>query len=363
MVQQLTITTGVGPVTLNDNIEDDSQLVEIIPVLKTELSNDTINEFIDLMFAQKRFGLRYDYTKNDWKIILDQDLNATSDFSISATGDLSGRNLDASWLLLFETNGETYTITTRGLQYIFSSADEIRFYFDKEDKIYDSKTQNIVKDKIQVLGINTKPGQTSNFNIDFDWQIVNNYINLDGYIDSTKVELDFFDIDDDGIVDNPDIFEEIIDTSLETYVFEKKFNLGDSEAFYYVDKSVEGINDNFSREEQIGALSQYSEGTIFYFSYWDFFKKVTNGTLELIDDYRAFVGRNDIKFRYYHAANENRRLDPSVSNIIDTFVLTRTYDTDYRNYLTGATTEKPLPPSSDELFVLYGQEIKQGKKY
>jgi hypothetical protein len=354
-------TTGFGPVTLNDNIEDDSQLVEIIPVLKTELSNDTINEFIDQMFAQKRFGLRYDYTKNDWKIILDQDLNSTADFSISATGDLSGRNLDASWLLLFETNGETYTITTRGLQYIFSSADEIRFYFDKEDKIYDSKTQNIVKDKIQVLGINTKPGQTSNFNIDFDWQIVNNYINLDGYIDSTKVELDFFDIDDDGIVDNPDIFEEITDTSLETYVFEKRFNLGDSEAFYYVDKSVEGINDSFAREELIGALSQYSEGTIFYFSYWDFFKKVTNGTLELIDDYRAFIGRDNIKFRYYHAANENRRLDPSVSNIIDTFVLTRTYDTDYRNYLTGATAEKPLPPSSDELFVLYGQELNKVK--
>jgi len=350
-------TTGLGPVTLNDNIETDSTLVEIIPVLKTALSNDTINQFIDQMFTQKRFGLRYDYNKNMWRIILDQDLNATADFSISSEGDLSGRNLDASWLMLFETNGETYTVTTRGLQYIFSSADELRFYFDKEDKIYDSKSQQIVKDKIQVLGINTLPGQIGNFNVDFDWQIINSYINIDGYIDSTKVELDFFDSDDDGIVDNPDIFEEIVDTSLATYVFEKRFNLGDSEAFYYVDKTAENINDNFSREEFIGAISQYDEGQVFYFSYWNFFKKIVNGVLVLINDYRAFEGRNDIKFRYYHAANENRRLDPSVSNIIDTYLLTRTYDTDYRSWLVGNTTTKPLAPSSDELFVLYGQEL------
>ena len=35
--------------------------------------------------------------------------------------DVTNNKLDASWILLFQTNGEKYTITNRGLRYIFES--------------------------------------------------------------------------------------------------------------------------------------------------------------------------------------------------------------------------------------------------
>ena len=42
-------------------------------------------------------------------------------------------------------------------------------------------------------------------------------------------------------------------------------------------------------------------------------------------------------------------------------MLTKQYDTMYRQYLQGATTTRPLAPSSDSLFVNYGQEINKIK--
>jgi hypothetical protein len=353
--------TNLGPVILNDNIPTNSKLVEIIPVLNKVFTDDTINLFVEQMFAFKRFGLRYDFNKSQWDVILDKDLTSSREFSLSSTGDISGRNLDGSWLILFETNGVYYTVTYRGLRYVFSSLDEIRFYFDKVDKIYDSRTQKIVKDKIQLLNINNKPLSLDYFTTDIDWQIVSDYINIDNYVDSTKVEIDFYDTDDDGIVDDPDIFTQFVAVDNNTYVYEKKMLEGDAEAFYAVDNSVEGIVDTFEVEQNIGALSQYTEGTVFYFRAVDLFKKLTGNRLVITDEYRAFIGRDNIKFRYYHAANENRRLDPSVSNMIDTFLLTRSYDTEYRKWLTNEIVDKPLPPSSDELFIQYGQEINKRK--
>ena len=72
--------------------------------------------------------------------------------------------------------------------------------------------------------------------------------------------------------------------------------------------------------------------------------------LEQNVDYRAQIGRDKLKFQYIHAADSSSRIDPSASNIIDTYLLTRNYDTSFRKFLDGTTTTKPLPPSSDSLF-------------
>ena len=85
--------------------------------------------------------------------------NAQAEFSNGKAGDISNAELDASWLLLFETNGETYTITQRSLRYVFESDTEVNFYFDSTKKIYDNKTGQLIKDKVELLSINTLPIQ------------------------------------------------------------------------------------------------------------------------------------------------------------------------------------------------------------
>ena len=108
---------------------------------------------------------------------------------------------------------------------MFESAEEIRFYFDSSDKIYNNRTGKIIKDKISVLNINNQPDSTSPFTVDFDWEIVEEYRDAEGYVDSSKIQVSFFDEDDDGVVDNPEIFEEIVNESaniLKKYVFQLK---------------------------------------------------------------------------------------------------------------------------------------------
>ena len=55
------------------------------------------------------------------RIITEDNVNFTSEFGLGRAGDTANQSLDASWLLLFETNGETYTLTTRSMRYVFES--------------------------------------------------------------------------------------------------------------------------------------------------------------------------------------------------------------------------------------------------
>ena len=93
------------------------------------------------------------------------------------------------------------------------------------------------------------------------------------------------------------------------------------------------------------------------------FKQINKSlnNITLVSDYKAFVGRSGLKFQYVHVADSNYRIDPGSSNIIDTYVLTKNYDTDFRRYLNGGRAAPPLPSSSDELFRKYGAEINKIK--
>ena len=62
------------------------------------------------------------------------------------------------------------------------------FYFDENIQIYDTTTNSVVKDIINVLSINTKPDSSGlPFTVDLKWDIVSSYTGLDGYIDNKKV--------------------------------------------------------------------------------------------------------------------------------------------------------------------------------
>ena len=366
---------GTGPVLLNDNIPQGSKIIQIIPRLATELQQSVQAQIIDQSFAYNTFGLRFDTNLGEWRLITTNNLNVNSPFSIGKTGDATNQQLDASWLLLFETNGETYTITYRASRYVFESAEEIRFYFDSSDKIYNNRTGKIIKDKISVLNINTKPDDVVPFTVDYDWEIVEEYRDAEGYVDSSKIQVSFFDEDDDGVVDDPDLFDRIVDETVNVktkYVFLKKTTTIDGvEEYYYIPTSkatAEGLytfTDGtgsikvFEETSTLGSTSTYDDGQVFYFIKENVFKVLnkTTGNTVVSQDYMAKVGRDKLKFHYVHAADESTRIDPSVSNIVDTYMLTKSYDNSYRLYLEGTTSVKPLTPSSDQLYLNYGQQL------
>lgn len=352
---------GSGSITFNNIVPQGAILNEVRPKFNTRFTSDVYTQIIDQIFAYKTFGVRYDQGTRQWKVIINENLDSINQFSNGKAGDNTNNQLDSSWLLLFKTNGEKYDITTRGLRYIFESDKEVNFYYDSTDKIYDQKTGKLVKDVVKVLNVNTKPDSTSPFLNDIDWEIVNDFKNTSGYVNTKKIEVSFFDADDDGTLDDPDIFDAVVAPGTDTdskYIYFKKQNINETDVFdYYNGADIRTVG----TESEIGGFSQYTNNTVFYIVDVELFKILIDSKLVITNDYKAFVGRDKLRFQYIHSASSDKRIDPSASNIIDTYLLTREYDNNFRKYLRGETSRIPLPPSSDQLFINFGAEINRTK--
>ena len=71
----------------------------------------------------------------------------------------------------------------------------------------------------------------------------------------------------------------------------------------------------------------------------------------MVTGYTAKVGRQDIYFQYRHSSPNNRRIDPSPNNIVDLYILTKSYATDYLAWLqdTTNTVVQPTAPTPEVL--------------
>jgi hypothetical protein len=78
----------------------------------------------------------------------------------------------------------------------------------------------------------------------------------------------------------------------------------------------------------------------------------TTNTLTTTTDYVARRGRSSINFQYQHHAGQETRIDPSVSNIVDVYLLERTYDNLFRIWLQEGGN-KPTVSTADQLRINY----------
>lgn len=355
-----TLADGSGTVVVNDIIPTGAILNQIIPAWRTTLDTNTINTMVDLVFSNKPFGLRYDVETRTWKIVFEVNLNTAADFSLGNQGNNSNQQLDASWLLLFTTDSEFYTVTSRLLRFIFESDQQLRFYFDASDKIYDTRSNTIVKDKIKVLSINTDPatsGGTGPYTYDRDWEISEEFRGLDGYVDTKKIQVTFSDSDDDSVVDDPSIFDEIVDPTSNQFVVLELYTIAQGQEDYrWFDNSNNTVI-ILSTEPISGVDGQY-----YYFIDTDVVKKfsATDGFIVSLN-YRVYIGRSNIKFQYIHNADYESRIDPGLTNLIDVFILTKDYDKTFREWLDGTRTVEPLAPSSDFLYNLLSTDLNKIK--
>jgi len=345
-----------GGILLNRVIPSAAVVSRIIPKLSTSIDPTLITTIIDLVFANKPFGLRYDIILQAWQIVFESNLDTANNFSLINQGNTSNLGLDSSWVLLFTTDNEFYTVTTRQLQYVFESDSQVRFYFDSSEKIYDVTSNTVVSDKINILSVNTQPGYiASAFTYDLAWDVVSEINGVDGYVDNKKIAISFADSDSNGIVDNPQLFLDIVDpvtSPLTKYIVQEKYSVSiGQEDYRYMDNS-DGTVIIRQTESSVGSYTQYNDGQYFYFVTTNVVKKLNLKSGQLIPnlDYKVFIGRDKLKFQYTHSADYESRIDPGVSNIIDIYVLTKNYDTQFRQWLNGSGTSEPLPPGSDELY-------------
>jgi len=354
------LSSGLGPITFNENIPTGAIASKIVPKFVSDLNSALESEMVTQVAGNLNFGLRYDNISSSWKIVQTQNLDLTSSFSLGRAGDTSNENLDASWIMAFVRNNDQYVVRVRTMDYVFGSVQQNRFYFDKSEKAYNNLTGQVIKDHIKVLSINSDTNSQNSLGKDYTFEISDSIEFEDGYESTKEIKLSFSDNDDDGVVDDPETFEAIAgdDLELNFLFFEEKRDQYGTKYYDIIDNSNNTIL--VYQKQSLIDINQFDDGQLIYFydSAENKVKSVnrTTNTLELQSQYKAVYGRRNLKFQYIHAASEDRRIDPSLTNIIDMYILTRSYDTSYRNYLLGVET-KPDEPTTDGLRIEFGSNL------
>jgi hypothetical protein len=392
------LANGLGPIKFSEIIPHGAKPSQVVPRFISNFNTDIETEIVNLSFARETFGLRYDRATRSWKTVTSGNIDLMTDFNLGQAGDTTNKGLDASWILAFVYDGETYTVRLRGTDYIFSSVQQNRFYFDVDHKIYDSKTRKVIKDTISVLAINRSPLGSEKGSLAIANQILAQFAANpnsklsdilpivdekqilkqdipfsvsdavrydDGYQANESIKIAFSDTNDDGVIDNPDAFDEIVGVNSETkYLF---FQQSTDE---FGAKSLTFIPNMDSKfivkdKEANASVNDYGHNQLIYFydQKENYIKRVDLVTRSFIlePSYVAYVGRSDLKFQYVHNSGESRRIDPSVSNIIDIYLMTRTYDENYRMWLAGGLAKQPEAPTPEALRVEFASGLSQIK--
>ena len=355
---------GTGPVTLSEVIPSTAILTSIIAPWNTVLPQSVRNLIINNVNTYKTFALRYDVDTQEWTEINALDLSSSTTFDLGNAGDTSENNLDASWIFKFTNDGITYTVQYRSTEYVFESALETRFYFDPDQSIFDPSSGRTIKDTINILTVNSQPDADTALGQGYKLNIADRYVEADGFVISEKIKVTFADIDNDSVADDPEFFEKIVapDVNSTTKIVYYK-NYLDIEGYSREEPVASStIEAQYTTLSAINAVVQsYESGQIFYASSEQKFyiTSVDNDNVRTVTqttDYTTKVGRDNLIFQYTHNAPNTRRIDPSPTNLIDMYLLTRTYDQDYRNWVSDITgrVSKPAQLTTSQLRDNYG---------
>ena len=354
-------SSGVGPVVLNGFVPSEAIPSEIINVFNTDLPLTFEQSMLGQIELYNDFGIGYNNTTGNWYIIGSSDLDKNGDFSLVNAENISGTAIDASWVVKFIATDKVYTVTTRALEYFFASIIETRFFFGGHNKIFDPETGKVVNDYIKVLKTNSQPSSNTPLTDDIKLDIIGQPVEVDGFINDFKVEVSFTDSDNNGIADNPDFFTELVLGS-DLVFFQKTTDADGLErdiplASGLVETGFSGITTTSP------VLTEYIEGQLFYFSgEVQKFRKLVTGVLVVVNDISLKTGRQDIQFQYRHNSPQTSRINPSVTNIIDIFLVTDSYHNGYIKYIQDITNtvSKPIKPTIAELTSLY-QSLQDSK--
>lgn len=361
---------GTGPVVLNNFIPTGAIPVQVIPTLVTDLPVSLQQSIVEQISLNQNFGLGYNNLTETWYLITANNLDIDAPFNLNYAQNTTGANLDASWLIQGTYNGSTYTVVSRSLEYYFGSVLQTRFFFYTSDPIYDSRTGTVIKDYINVLKINSRPGTAVPMGNDTVLNIIDQPVLSDGLVDDFQVIVTSAKTPSNLTPVNPDFFDDIVAPNVNSnhkYVFfQATVDFDNLQRYLLLEPGI--VNSDYPTMAAIQAVqTQFVVGQVFYAYAQEAFyvlgkDALANPTLTLSYNYKAQVGRQGLNFQYRHNSPLTSRIDPGSTNIIDLYVVTNSYYRLYINWLqdTTGTVSEPAQPTIDELNTAY-QGLQQYK--
>ena len=288
------LVNGMGTVEISKSITSLDLVKEILPPFTRVFDDLTRALIIEKLNAKEDFALKFDNITPKWTII-NNIVNVESSWNRT--------NNNNEWLLACIRDGTGWKIIIRQLDYVFGSDELIRFYNINWSPTFNSRFSSMSKDTISLLemGANNKIQESKSY------KISGYYVYDDGYTDNSKVKVTPLDLDNDFLPDDPDHF-------------------------------ISLVNNNSL------ALINYDEGD---FSY------LIPQTVDTQDNavVKTVSGIRSLPFKWQHVVESDQSLNPSLTNIIDVYVLTKSYNDEYVSWKRSndVSVLPPLPQTSEEL--------------
>lgn len=345
------LNTGFGPVVLNNPIPNGVVLTTVLPSFTNLLPNDIIQSCIRQVTLNQSFSLIYDNS-----LLANQTRWAVSTFD------------DIKYFVKFESLGSNrYLVTYKSVAYYFGSVANVRFTFDRNHVIYDPSTGKLLQDFVSVLKVNSYPDSNYPMPNDTKLSVVGQLVESDGYVDDYSVEVASTDPNVAGVVKDPDFFYDLSGyqtgaKNTHYFVFFQRITDINLLSRYQM-VSSSSVNYSLPTRADIALVRyEYAVGQIYYaYKENTFYQSVNDLTsanvinLVQIDNYVAKTGRQGLAFQYRHNSNNTTRIDPATTNIIDLYVVTQAYYTQYQNWIKDTTNKltEPNPPTINELNLTY----------
>ena len=345
---------GAGPIKVNGYVPNGAILTQIIPVFDNSLSTTLIQECLIKMELQQDFTLVFNNS-----LMVNEERWSISSFT------------DPNYFVKFESTGaNTYRITYKALTYYFGSVSETRFTYSPDELVYDPFSGKIIQDFVNILSINTQFNSNTPLGVDLKVNILGQTVESDGYVNDFQVEVAATDVNNRQLILNPDFFSEVTgyqnnNINAGVYVFFETVQDPINLTRQYIVPSSNVVY-NFPTKSQVEVVKyDYPVGTLFY-AYGEnvFYKTIQDQTITTPfyiltpqPQYSMKPGRQGLSYQYRHNSNNTARIDPVTTNIIDLYVVTQSYYTEYQNYIVDTTNTIPEPtrPTINQLQQEYGE--------
>lgn len=228
-----------------------------------------------------------------------------------------------SWVMIVERfddesgNLAYWSITKRDFALIIESP-TTKFWYDQDVYIVDAETKRRVYDSIRILKSNLNADRTQAIGVDHVYSVTSDVKYPDG-----ETNFNALAITPTNLLDSSYSGDGGSAFPLE---FLRFIRLTDYVYFY--------------RDPATGRLSPVPSTV--------YLQNLTY-TDDVSGNYVRKLGRLDLDFMWQHFTPNDRLIDPSPSNIIDVYVMTRGYYSRMQNYIRDLEPVEPTPPSSLEL--------------
>ena len=357
-----------GTIVLSRNIPDNVRIKRIAPAYNKKFNAAEIIAIKDQLELSNSFGIRWNHRNNQYEIVLGINLGASQSTAFSLAESTAGTQLDNSYLLRIEYQSDQWVFLARCIKYNFGSVNNVRFFNQRLSNKLSKVTKKSTKDEIKILNINLQPITTAGGGLgtsllttDYNFDIEGFYTYDDGYTDPRRVLLKFADENKDYVIDDPFAFESVVGSN--------QIFLADDEVGAFVYKTLMTTLPPLNTDGTIKfwiSSTEYSLAEKVEYNGAEYESKIASNLGYIPTDtngwryirnliYQTFTGRSGIRFKWKHAASEETRIDPAVTNIIDTFVLTTTYNTEFRNWLKNdrRSKYKPLAHTTEDLKTMF----------